>query len=243
VALAGRIAPSTRSLVIGACLLAGGAYLAARETSMFAVRTIEVDGATPAVAAQVREALAPLAGRSLLKVGGPDIQRRLGRLSSVASVSYDRSFPHTLKLTVRTERPLAVLREGADAWIVAADGRVLRTIEHPRLSALPRVWLPRSVSIAAGETLAEERATPAIAALGALHDEGVGFRVRDVETGVGKLTLVLRSGIEVRLGDVANLRLKLAVARRILPLLAAPGYLDVTVPERAVASANTQVEG
>jgi len=31
------------------------------------------------------------------------------------------------------------------------------------------------------------------------------------------------------------------VARKILPLLDSPGYLDVSVPERAVADANSQV--
>ena len=58
-------------------------------------------------------------------------------------------------------------------------------------------------------------------------------RVRDGPHGPDELTLVLRSGLEVRLGDRRDLRLKLAVARRDPP--AAPGrrraYLDVSVPE------------
>jgi hypothetical protein len=51
-----RFAPSGRSLAIGAALvlLAGGLYVLARETSMFAVRSIEVDGAAPALATEVR---------------------------------------------------------------------------------------------------------------------------------------------------------------------------------------------
>ena len=62
-----------------------------------------------------------------------------------------------------------------------------------------------------------------------------------------ELTLVLRSGLELRLGDAGDLRLKLAVARRILLLQGAEtsaDYLDVTVPERPVVGGlNTQVEG
>ena len=62
-----------------------------------------------------------------------------------------------------------------------------------------------------------------------------------------ELTLVLRSGLELRLGDAGDLRLKLAVARRILLLQGAEtsaDYIDVTVPERPVVGGlNTQVEG
>jgi hypothetical protein len=55
---------------------------------------------------------------------------------------------------------------------------------------------------------------------------------------------VLRSGLQLRLGDARDLGLKLAVARRIfaLPGLTVDGYVDVSVPERPVAGM-PQVEG
>ena len=58
------------------------------------------------------------------------------------------------------------------------------------------------------------------------------------------LTLRLRSGLEIRLGDALDVPLKLAVAARVIPLLDADtAYLDVAVPERPVAgSLNSQVE-
>ena len=66
-----------------------------------------------------------------------------------------------------------------------------------------------------------------------------------------ELTLVLASGVELRLGDLDRLALKLAVAARILPQVEAPAkgppYLDLTVPERPVGSSaavqNPQVGG
>ena len=70
-------------------------------------------------------------------------------------------------------------------------------------------------------------------------------RVVSVEAGDEALTLRLRSGLEVRLGDATDVALKLLVARRVIPLLR-PGsrYLDVSVPERPVAGTtlNSQVE-
>jgi hypothetical protein len=59
------------------------------------------------------------------------------------------------------------------------------------------------------------------------------------------LTLVLRSGTEVRLGDGFERLLKLTIAREILPSLAgSAGYVDVSVPARPVASStlDSQVE-
>ena len=60
------------------------------------------------------------------------------------------------------------------------------------------------------------------------------------------LTFLLASGIELRLGDLRAIRLKLAVAEQILPKLRGTGgyaYLDVSVPGRPVAGSNSQPVG
>jgi hypothetical protein len=71
--------------------------------------------------------------------------------------------------------------------------------------------------------------------------------VKLVRGGAKELTLVLGGGLEVRLGDAGDLRLKLAIARRILrttgAAAAGQGYLDVSVPERPVLFSNSQVGG
>ncbi len=66
-------------------------------------------------------------------------------------------------------------------------------------------------------------------------------RVISVQATRDALTLRLRSGLEVRLGDTVGVGLKLAVARQVIPLLR-PGtrYLDVSVPERPVAGIQYQ---
>ena len=55
-------------------------------------------------------------------------------------------------------------------------------------------------------------------------------------------------GLEILLGAPVDLRLKIAIARGILPTLAlpragGPDYLDITVPERPVAGRNPQPSG
>jgi hypothetical protein len=71
-------------------------------------------------------------------------------------------------------------------------------------------------------------------------------RVRTVRAADHELTFLLASGLELRLGDLRAVRLKLAVASRILPGLLAEGgyaYLDVSVPARPVAGENPQAGG
>ena len=58
---------------------------------------------------------------------------------------------------------------------------------------------------------------------------------------------MLSSGFQVRLGDAGDIRLKLAIARRVVRAAGVGattvGYLDVSVPERPVLNLNSQVTG
>ena len=241
-----RLAPSGRSLLLGFALLAAtaGAYAAARETSVFAVRSVDVRGARPAVAAQVEQELAPALGQSLLAVDLERLRRRAEALPTVLAVSFDRAFPHTLRIVVTPERPVAVARQGAGSWLVSARGRVMGKLERGARRGLPRLWLKRDVKIEVGALLSGDTAS-AVRAVAPLARKPLPGRVSLVRVTPDELTLVQRSGLEVRLGDASDLALKLAVARRILPALAGVGgYLDVSVPERPVAGQdlNSQVE-
>jgi cell division protein FtsQ len=242
-----RIAPSGRSLLTGFAILALGVglYAIARTTSAFAVRTVAVEGASPEVAGEVRKALAPAVGESLLAVDLADLSRRAQQVPMVESATFDRSFPHTLRIAIVPQVPVAVLRQGAASWLVAAGGRVVAELDRGAHSALPRVWLTRAVQVVVGEKI---RGLPlrALAAVTPLVERPLPFRVTASVASGTELTLKLRSGLELRLGDAVDLPLKLEVARRVLPSLAgAQGYLDVSVPERPVAgeTLNSKVEG
>jgi cell division protein FtsQ len=221
--------------------VATGAYFVARQTAIFALDRIEVDGASPRVAREVRAALQPYVGRSLVRFDAADAARRLSAVSDVADTQFDRAFPHTLKVRVRLERPVAVIRQGANAWLVASSARVLGTIARP-YPRLPRIWIPRQTEITVNSTLGGLGAK-GVAALAPLRPLHVRADVRQVLVGDGQLTLVLASGTELRLGDSGDLRLKLSIAKQLLPLTAGARYVDISVPERPVAGYNSQVAG
>ena len=244
-----RFLPTRRSLLAGVLLVVLGAatYVVARQSSLFALRTLDVRGGTPAIRAEVRAALADELGTSLLRVGDAGLARRLDALADVRSFTFDRSFPHTLRVVVHREQPVLVLRQvpGKDAFLIAASGRVLKLLPHSRLSHLPRLWVKSDTRPVVGAALPATLldAARATAVANAVRLPG-GVRV--VRETASELTLQLGSGVEVRLGDAGDLRLKLAIARRVLALLGpgvTTGYVDVSVPERPVADQNPQVVG
>jgi cell division protein FtsQ len=235
-----RLLPSGRSLLVGFGLiaLAAGSYVLARETSMFAVQTIDVRGASPSVRAHVRAALRPLEGTSLLAIGGDSISRRLEPLADVRAARYDRGFPHTLRVFVRAQIAIAVVRRGAEAWLVSADGRVIRDVQASVALNLPRIWVAASADLQPDGSVDDAGGVSAIRALAALRDAHFPIHVRVVETDGGELAFLLRSGLELRLGTPRLLPLKFAVAARILRVARATmpsvRYIDVSVPARSV---------
>jgi len=238
-----RYAPSARSFVVGLALAAAAAllYVAARETSVFAVRTIQVEGVPPALAQKVERALEPVLGTSLMKLSAGEVDRLATALPQVASVSYDRAFPNTLRVHVVQEQPLAVLRRGPGSWLVSSSGRVLTTVPQGTHGALPRIWVPSATVVALGGTLPPGVAAEEVAALVPALAAGLA-RVSTVSIDKdGQITYVLRGGLQVRAGTADRLLLKLTIARKILASMPISGYLDVSVPERPVALGNTQV--
>jgi len=232
-----RLTPSGRSILVGLLILlaALAAYGAARSTSAFAIRSFEVHGASAEVAADISRALASERGETLLAVDLAGLELRIEALPWVADATLDRVFPNTLSVTVVPELPAAVIRQGASSWLVGASGRVLATLEPKQRLDLPRIWLKRGVEVAVGQPIGgiPEAAVKAVAPL---THAPLPARVASVRASDTELTLVLRSGFEVRLGDGSERALKLEIARRILPALGAEGYLDVSVPKHPVAA-------
>ncbi len=190
------------------------------------MRTIDVRGGSPRVKAEVRRALAFELGRSLISIGSGQIDHAVASIPDVVSVRFDRSFPNTLHVTVRPERAVLLARQGSSSWVVSSRGRVMRKVTNPHRSSLPRLWLPRSVQVAVGETLPRYDGKLAAAAIAPIAPGVFHGGVRMVASSASGVTLVLASGPQIRLGDIGDLRLKLTIARRILQIAASSTHLD-----------------
>jgi cell division protein FtsQ len=236
--------PLLAGLVVGAALLAL-AYLGARETSVFAVRSIDVRGATAPTAAAVRAQLADVLGESLVGLDAGDALARVRSLPAVSGASLDRSFPGTLRVQVRPERPVAVLRRGAASWLVSARGRVLAALEPGAEPGLPRIWIAAGPALVPGHIVEAGGAAAAVRALARVPDD-FPLRVRAARSDEDGVTLVLAGELELRLGEPGSVPLKLAVAAAVLRSLseaerAELAYLDVATPGRVVGGLKSQL--
>jgi cell division protein FtsQ len=218
----------------GVLAVALAAYLLARETPLFAIDRIEVRGGSQPIARQVDQALASLVGTPLVGLDGSAVLRKVQALPTVVRASYDRDFPHTLRITVVPERPASVLRRGPDSWLVSSRGRVIEHLSTGAVPRLPRIWISTHTPVDVGSDVAGSGPSTAARAVGL--SGAFAAHVASVSYGNGALVYHLHSGLEVLFGDAGDIELKAAVAERVLPRLA-PGsnFLDVSMPGRPVA--------
>jgi cell division protein FtsQ len=220
---------------LGVLIVVAVAYWVAYSTSVFALERVEVRGAPPEVAREVRVATRDLVGSSLVAIDADDVEGTLRALPAIAAVSVNRAFPHTLVVKVAPERPVAVVRRGTSSWLVTGAGKVIRPIETGTERSLPRLWLAKGVTVRLGG-LVPAGWLPATRALAAAHSAGLGARVKGIRPHGEELTLVLRQGTELRLGRATEVGLKLTVAAKVLRLVdSSTTYVDVSVPQRPVA--------
>lgn len=246
--LGGRLrTPSARTLSLAVSIVAalGLLYLGARETPVFALQDVEVSGASQSVRQSVEATAKPYVGESLVALDQEELRRQLESLSTIRSVRMDRAFPKTLRITVVPERPLAVVRRGPDAWLVSEHGRVIRELDRDRRDIRTNVWAAADTDLEVGETVADDELRAALDALRRVP-QTFPARVSVARVEDEEVTLVLASGTELRLGERTALRLKLAVAARVLGTLTAEergelGYLDVTIPALPVGGDKSQL--
>ena len=242
-----------RALLIGLGIVSalGLLYLGARETPVFALRTVEIQGAPPNMRQAVLQSLEETRGTSLVSLDGDAVVRRLEALPSVQSVSYDRAFPHTLRLVVLPEQPVAVVNQASSLWVVSVRGRVIGRTSAADAPELPRVRYLPATPLAAGQFLADEGTKTVLAAL-AETPKRMPLPIHSARLEDGELTLVLAGEAETRplllLGEAEDVRTKLRVAALVLRKLEAEeratlAYLDVTLPDRPVASSNPLPSG
>jgi hypothetical protein len=112
---------------------------------------------------------------------------------------------------------------------------VIARVDRHAKPRLARMWVAKDVALERGQLVDGDVkvAVEAVTPLAGAHFPG---RVASLTTADDQLTLRLRSGLELRLGDIRDVDLKLAVAARVIPRLPlGAGYLDVSVPDRPVA--------
>lgn len=229
-----RIAAHRRLLAIWvlAAVMGVGAFLWVRDSSLVRVERVSVVGASGPEAPRVRAALTGAATEmTTLHVRQDALRDAVRSFPTVKDVRVHRHLFHGLTVTVVGRPAVAALTSGGSRVAVAADGTLLRGAQVPDDVPTLRVDAPPG-----GPRLADPRALRALD-LVAAAPAAMRVHVERAYMGREGLEAALRDGPSVIAGDGRRLRAKWIAAARVLGDPGAKGarYVDVRVPERAVA--------
>jgi cell division protein FtsQ len=201
-------------------LLAGGAYVVFK-TPVFAVRHVTITGADGALAGTVGRASRDTIGVPLASVDTGAVRARIAGIPEVAGVRVDRTWPHTLTITVRPRIPVAVTSANGNWWLLDAEGLPYTTTpaRPPRLPAIELATPGRN----------DPATKAALAVVTALPAAVSGMISAVTASSAYQVTLVLIDGRRVIWGDGS----RTAQKAKILPVvLARPGTVfDLSDPQ------------
>lgn len=227
--------PSRRMLAIALLVVAllGGGFLWFRTSSFVAVEQVQVDGVHGVQSGALEAALVAQARQmSTMDVNVHALEAAVARFHLVRAIAVQASFPHSLRISVTEQLPVAVLSSGGQRTAVAADGLVLG--HELARGALPSV--PTSSQLSVGEVVGSHRLRSFLTVLGAAPAPLLPL-VGHIYHGPQGLTVKMRDGLLVYFGDGSRPHAKWASLAAVLanPESAGATYIDVRLPERPAA--------
>ncbi len=223
-------------VLIGVMCAVGAGVLGYRlldRSGAFSVERVTLSGA-PKVADEVRAAVGlTVAGRSMLTVDPEVVANAVERLPQIRSATVDRAFPHTLRIVVVPERPVAVAPQGRGFVALAASGRVIGVV--PSDTPLPLIAVAPSDLPGVGGTVVAPKVLDQLSVAAAPHR---AIRLRAIGYGEDGIVARTTDGTDLRIGDARDVAIKLRVARSVLRRAEGGAvYVDVTVPTAPVLRA------
>jgi cell division protein FtsQ len=195
-------------------------------SSMFALRTVTVDGASRISVQRVLAEAALPTGRSLLLVDPTVVAQRVEQLPAVASAQVSRRWPHTLVIHVVERRPVGVVVGAGSATLLDAHGVAFASVPSAP-AGLVRVEVPGAVP--GSGTAAAQAAMRVVTAL----PQAIRHRVEQVQaSSPDDVALVLAGDRTVTWGSATDNAKKAKVLQMLLRRKA--HHYDVSVPSVAV---------
>jgi cell division septal protein FtsQ len=232
-----RLSPRWRRRLLAACVLAlalaAGYQFWLRDSSLVRVEKVTVVGLGSSDTARVQAKLAVAARHmTTLHVNAGALRRAVADEPVVQSLAVHPDFPHTLRISIVENRPVAMLVAGGREVAVAPDGTVLEGakvsggLPSIRVGALP-------VGTRMPEGPARERVAVAAAAPARLLSRVESISIQQGRGAVAQL----RNGPPLYFGRAVDLERKWAAAAGVLAQPSSEGatYIDVRMPERPVA--------
>jgi len=194
------------------------------QSALFTVERVEVSGASTVAPQAIIAAAGLHEGQRLFAVDAEAVLRRLRADPRIKAARVRVRPPRVVRLDVVERRPLLALALGDGGFVLVGDDLVAISVvptagEVPevvdRLRAIP--WARP------GAPVASEAARIALTVLPMLTQQFAGDLQRLVVSPGPDLTLVLRSGLQIRAGGLEGLSDRMAQVPRVLEALRARG--------------------
>jgi cell division protein FtsQ len=219
--------------VLLAAAVLGAAWLWFRDSSLVAVRHVEITGVSGPDSGRIRAALVA-AARTMTTL---DLQRSrlhtaVAPYPAVKSLEVTTDFPHGLRIHVIEELPAAVLAAGGRRTVVSTDGAVLRGAAAKRaLPVIPVRALP------VGPRVTNRHNQQELAVLAAAPSKLAARATGVSDSAAHGIVVKLRAGPSLYFGSATSLHAKWIAATVVLanPGSAGAAYIDLSDPTRPAA--------
>ncbi len=247
-----RFAGGVVALVCALGLAALVAFFVLRDSAIFSVEDVVVEATAHVSESDISNLLSVTGGTTLLNVDRAQIEEQLKRDPWVASVSVERQFPHTLRLTVTEQdvQAIVVMNASSIGWYLSGSGS---WIEPVKISTADGQSVDdAALALARAEGVLLITGVPATCdpVAGAEATDDVLLAVKSFQEGFSQdfsskivsyeaasadaVSCVLESGVQVSLGAATNISYKEQVAAALIEKY--PGqitYINVRVPSSA----------
>ena len=250
---------------LGLLLVAAITLFALRDSSVFSIDGVEVAPTEHVTESDIQNLVKVPAGSTLLNVDTASIEEALKKDPWIASVSFERVFPHTLRIVIHEQAvdALVVMSSGSIAWYLGDGGSWIQptsvtaaedqSVDDAALESAMAEGCLLITDVPA--TVAPEAGSPATdASLLAVQKFREGFSEDFASQVVSysapsedNISCTLESGVEVLLGSPTDIATKQAFVEKIIEKN--PGtllFINVRVPTekgtsfRTVESENVQ---
>ena len=194
--------------IAAAILLVLVGAVAILASSLFDVRTIDVQGAVYTDPQQLSAIVDKVRGEAILLVDTRQIERELEGIAWVESARVSTDFPHRVFIDIRERKPIATFA-GSDRKfrVIDRDGRVLDVVDGVPIDYM--LVTGANPDVDRGQFAGRPFASAAQLAIALPGEIRVLTRSIGVDATTGDLTMQLGDKLQVQLGPTADLSSKL----------------------------------
>ena len=194
--------------IAAAILLVLVGAVAVLASSLFDVRTIDVQGAVYTDSQQLSSIVDELRGDAILLVDTRSVERQLESIAWVESARVSTQFPHTVFIDIRERKPIATFA-GSDGKfrVIDRDGRVLDVVDGIPIDYM--LITGANPDVDRGQFAGRPFASAAQLAIALPSEIRALTRSIGVDATAGDLTLRLGEKLDAQLGPATDMSAKL----------------------------------